>query len=163
MIQVLNNRLSAYRRRRPRHAADGFTLLELIVVIAVLGILAAIAVSNLKNSPTRAKEAVLKTNLRTLREVIDQFYADQGAYPATLDDLVTEGYLRDVPIDPITGESDWQVVYEDEAATGADDLDAGFDDWGDDVDDFGDAGPGIIDVHSSAPGNSLRGEVYAEW
>ena len=145
-----------------RSAAAGFTLLELIVVIAIVGILAAMAVVNLKNSPTRAKEAVLKNNLRTLREVIDQFYADQGAYPSTLEDLVSEGYLRTVPIDPVTGETDWELVYEDETA-GADDLDAGFDDWGDEQEEFGESGPGIIDVRSSAPGESLRGEVYSEW
>jgi general secretion pathway protein G len=154
--------LTAFRARRSvRHGADGFTLLELIVVIAIVGILAAMAVANLKQTPRRAKEAVLKTNLRTLREVIDQFYADQGTYPPTLEDLVSEGYLRKVPIDPITGADDWNVVFENEVQ---DDLDdgGGFDDW-DDFDDVDDSAPGIIDVHSSSPDNSLDGEPYAEW
>jgi len=158
------NATSTYRLRRMRRDA-GFTLLELIVVIAMLGILAAIAMINLKNSPTRAKEAVLKTNLRSIREVIDQFYADQGSYPPNLEDLVTEGYLRNVPIDPITGESDWQVVFENDLDGDPDQFyDDSFDDWGDEPGDFGQtAGPGIIDIHSNSPATSLRDEVYAEW
>ena len=158
----MRHSLKAFRARRAtRHGADGFTLLELIVVIAIVGILAAMAVANLKQTPRRAKEAVLKTNLRTMREVIDQFYADQGLYPASLEDLVSEGYLREIPIDPITGADDWTVVFENEVE---DDLggDGGFDDW-DDFDDVGDTAPGILDVHSSSPDMSLDGEAYAEW
>ncbi len=150
--------VSSIRAQRGRRSA-GFTLLELIIVIAVVGILAAMAVPNLTQTPRRAKEAVLKTNLRTLREVIDQFYADQGSYPGDLEELVNEGYLRDVPIDPITGEADWITVSEDELID-PDDPDA-FSAFEDDFLDGG--GPGIIDVYSASEDLSLEGEAYAEW
>ena len=99
---------------RSRRARRGFTLLELIIVVAIIGILASIAMPALKDMPRRASESVLKTNLRTLREVIDQYYGDKGHYPETLEALVEERYLRAVPIDPITKSADtWQLVYEE--------------------------------------------------
>lgn len=149
--------VSSFRARRGRRSA-GFTLLELIIVIAVVGILAAMAMPNLTQTPRRAKEAVLKTNLRTMREVIDQFYADQGGYPGDLEELVSEGYLRAVPIDPMTGDSDWITVSEDELVD-PDDPDAfAFED------DFLDGeGPGVIDVYSASEDLSLEGEAYSEW
>ena len=150
------------RRRSILRREGGFSLLELIVVVAVMGILATIAIANLKQTPRRAQEAVLKTNLRTLREVIDQFYADQGTYPASLEDLVGEGYLRKVPEDPLTGEPDWQTIFEDELSD-PDDFGGGLDDWDDPIDEFGEGGPGIIDVKSNAAGDSLDGEPYADW
>jgi prepilin-type N-terminal cleavage/methylation domain-containing protein len=79
----------------------GFTIIELIIVVAIIGILAAMAMPMLKDQPLRAKEAVLKTNLRTLRDVLDQYKGDKGHYPSELDTLVEEGYLREIPIDPI--------------------------------------------------------------
>src|SRR6185295_1208219 len=95
---------------------QGFTLLELIIVVAIIGILATIAMPALKDVPRRANEAVLKTNLHTLRDVIDQYYGDKGKYPTSLDELVEKGYLRKVPIDPITKRSDtWVFTYEDDA------------------------------------------------
>jgi general secretion pathway protein G len=131
----------------------GFTLLELIIVIAIIGILATIAMPALKNVPIRAKESVLKNNLRTLRDVIDQYYGDKGKYPTALDALVEEGYLRKIPADPMTKSSEtWVPVYEevdpDKTDTAEGDL----------------AKPGIVDVHSGMPGNSpFDGTPYKDW
>lgn len=139
---------------RSRRARRGFTLLELIIVVAIIGILASIAMPALKDMPRRASESVLKTNLRTLREVIDQYYGDKGHYPETLEALVEERYLRAVPIDPITKSADtWQLVYEEidpESAPAETDVPEG-------------GGPGIIDVKSGSAALSLAGTPYAEW
>jgi general secretion pathway protein G len=96
--------------RRPK----GFTLIELLVVMAILGILVAIAVPQLQKAPIRAKEAALREDLFTFRSCLDQFYADKGHYPDTLQTLVTEKYIRKIPIDPFTHSADsWQTVMED--------------------------------------------------
>jgi general secretion pathway protein G len=137
-----------------RNRQRGFTLLELIVVVTIVGILATIALPALKNVPTRAQEAVLKTDLVTFRDVIDQYYADQGNYPPTLEALVEEGYLRAIPRDPITKSKEtWVVVYEEfdsEEQPAETDLPE-------------DLQPGIQDVHSGAEGASLDGTLYSEW
>jgi general secretion pathway protein G len=129
-----------------RGRQDGFTLIELLIVIAIIGILAGIAVAQLRQTPLKAKEAVLKHDLFILRDVIDQYFADKGKYPDSLDTLVDDGYIRKLPVDPMT-ESDttWQVEYaeaSDEDPTG---------------------GGGVIDVHSGAPGNAIDGSRYSEW
>lgn len=136
-----------------RNRESGFTLLELIIVIAVVGILATIAMPALKNVPRKANEAVLKTNLHTMRDVIDQHYGDKGKYPASLQALVDGGYLRRIPDDPITKRSDtWVAVYEeidpDNPPTESESEDGQ---------------PGIVDVRSGAPGISLDGTPYSEW
>lgn len=135
-------------------AGGGFTLLELIVVIAVIGILATIAMPALKNVPRRAAESVLRADLRTFRDVLDQYKGDQGNYPTSLEALVEEGYLRSIPLDPITKSTDtWTVVFEEidpemiPAET-----------------DFGEEGqPGIVDVHSGSFELSVGGTPYSEW
>lgn len=144
-------------QRRARFRQGGFTLLELIIVIAVIGVLAAIAMPNLTQTPRRAQEAVIRTNLNTMRQVIDQYYGDKGFYPADLEVLVEDGYLRDVPLDPILGEREWGLVYEGSP----DDLnDPGSIAW--DV-DLELEGGGVIDVFSLSEDLSLDGEPYAEW
>ena len=141
---------AAARRRRQ----GGFTLLELIIVVAIIGILATIAMPNLKDMPRRANESVLKTNLRTLRDLIDQYYGDQGHYPASLDVFVEKGYLRSVPIDPMTKSNQtWVLVFE-EPVEGEEPAESDLPEGGE---------PGIIDVHSGSPRIALDGTPYAEW
>jgi type II secretion system protein G len=137
-----------------RRARNGFTLIELIVVIVIIGILATIALPALKNLPRRAAEAVLKNDLRAMRDVIDQYYADKGKYPPGLEALVEDGYLRKVPVDPITKSAEtWTVVLEEidpEAQPAETDLPE-------------DGQPGVVDVHSGSPALSLDGTPYSEW
>jgi general secretion pathway protein G len=140
-------------RKPDRDRQSGFTLLELIIVIAIIGILATIAMPALKNVPIRAKESVLKTNLRTLRDMIDQHYGDKGKYPTSLEALVDEGYVRKLPVDPMTKSTEtWVPVYEE--------IDPDHPPAETDSDP---AKPGIVDVHSGAPGNSLDGIPYKDW
>ena len=130
--------------RRRRQA--GFTLIELLVVISLISILAAMAVVQYRNSIQRTQEATLKTNLFRMRDAIDQYYADKGRYPASLDALVSEQYLRRIPEDPFTKSADtWQTVpaEPDPGNPSAD--------------------PGIYDVKSGAQGQALDGSSFADW
>jgi type II secretion system protein G len=140
--------------RRYRKANAGFTIIELIVVIAIIGILAGIALPRLIDAPRRAQEAVLKTNLRAMRDAINQYHADKGHYPPGLEALVEDEYLRTVPVDPITKSSEtWQIEYHepDPEAFPAE------------TDESETGEPGIIDVFSGAEGVSLDGTPYSEW
>lgn len=123
----------------------GFTVIELLIVMAIIGILVSMAVPIYQKSVVRSKETVLKQNLFTLRSVIDNFTYDKSRAPQSLQDLVTEGYLRQIPIDPMTGQSDWQVVMED-AVTSVNQME-----------------PGIFDVRSKSDQKSLEGTPYNEW
>jgi general secretion pathway protein G len=138
-------------RRRAREA--GFTLLELIIVIAVIGILATIAMPKLMGTPKKAKEAVLRTDLRTFRDVLDQYYADKGKYPTSLEVLVEDGYLRSIPIDPMTKSAETWVPQLEEPKVDA----------GPPPETEGEQQPGIMDVHSGSEETGSDGRPYSEW
>jgi general secretion pathway protein G len=100
-------------RLRTQNSAKGFTLIELIVVVAIIGILATIALPAMRNAPIRAREAVIRADLYEMRSCIDQHLADKGMYPESLEALVDSGYLRYIPIDPFSGtaEGAWEALY----------------------------------------------------
>jgi general secretion pathway protein G len=126
--------------------ASGFTLIELLIVIALITILATMGMVQYRNSIQSTRESVLKTDLFRMRDAIDQYYADKTKYPASLEALVTDGYMRKIPEDPITKSADsWQTV--------AAEPDPG--------NPSGD--PGIVNVKSGAPGTSLDGSAYSDW
>ena len=120
----------------------GFTLIELLVVLAIIGTLITIALPKYLHSVERSREAVLHQDLRVMRTAIDQYMADTGHYPETLDDLVKNRYLRSLPEDPETGAATtWVGVAPPEGV----------------------ASTGVYDVHSGADGISLDGTAYAQW
>lgn len=123
----------------------GFTLIELITVMAIIGILVGIALPNYRGAIIQAKEAVLKEDLFRLRDQIDQYYADKGHYPESLETLVQDGYLRKIPVDPMTQAEDWEMVPAEP-----------------NPDTPGEA-PGIYDVKSASTGTALNGSPYNEW
>jgi general secretion pathway protein G len=123
----------------------GFTLIELMLVAMIIGILASIALPTYQNSIIVSKEAVLREDLFRFRDQIDQYQADKGKYPASLEALVEDGYLRKLPVDPITGAADWVPVMAEP-----------------DPDNPAEA-PGVYDVKSASPALSLSGTPYSEW
>jgi general secretion pathway protein G len=130
---------------RRRRAAAGFTLIELITVVALVAILAAIALPNYRVAIIQSREAVLKENLYRMRDLIDQYYLDKGVYPPSLETLVEEGYLRKLPEDPFTRTADWAPVFSEP-----------------DPDRPGEP-PGVYDVKSASELVSLAGTPYNEW
>lgn len=131
---------------RERSRCGGFTLIELMIVMAVIAILVSIAVPIYNRSITRAKESVLRNNLFTLRNVIDEYTYDKQKAPQTLQDLVSEGYLRTIPTDPMTGNADsWKIIIEDNANA------------------VNQTEPGIYDVRSGSDKTSLEGDNYSDW
>lgn len=130
--------------RRAGVRPKGFTLLELIVVITIMGILVSIALPNYRNSVVSAREAVLRENLYRLRDLIDQYQSDKGKYPETLEALVTDGYLRKIPPDPISAEP-WVEIPPEAGSTS------------------GEALTGVFDVKSASSQVGLNGVPYNEW
>lgn len=123
-------------------AARGFTLMELMVVMAIIASLMTLALPRYFHSVERSREAVLRQDLHVMRDAIDKFLADRGRYPLTLEELAEKRYLRKVPVDPVTeSTSTWVVVAPPE----------------------GEAREGVYDVRSGAPGTSLDGEAYESW
>ena len=96
--------------RRSSVSQRGFTLIELLVVVTIIGILAGIAVANVKTAQQKAREAALKDDLREMRAAIDNFYADKQRYPQSLAELKDQHYLRSVPKDPISGKAEWEEI-----------------------------------------------------
>jgi general secretion pathway protein G len=123
----------------------GFTLLELMIVLSVIMILMAVALPLYQQHVMQAREAVLKQNLDTLDKVIEQYRLDKGESPQSFDDLVSAGYLHQLPTDPMTGKADW-VSEEEDSATAIDPQQ-----------------PGIARAHSASTGTSLSGEAYSTW
>jgi general secretion pathway protein G len=126
--------------------SDGFTLIELIVVMAIIVVLAGMSMVQYQNSQKRAMEAVLKEDLFRMRDAIDQYYADRNKYPTTLQDLVSEHYLRAVPKDPFTESTEtWQSIpAEPDPSNPGGDI-------------------GVYDVKSGSEGTALDGSKYSDW
>jgi general secretion pathway protein G len=124
----------------------GFTIVEMIIVMTIISIILSLAIPIYQKSLIRARESVLKNNLFTMRTVIDEYTYDKQKAPQDLRDLVDAGYLRSIPVDPLTGRADtWRVVMEDAMAS------------------VNQTEPGIYDVKSGSDQKSLEGTPYAEW
>lgn len=129
-----------------RQKIRGFTLIEMMIVVSMILILVSLAIPMYQQSIRRAKEAVLRDDLFTLRTSIDQFTYDKLRAPQSLDDLVQAGYLREIPMDPITNSRDTWVVVNEDVLQSIDQTQ-----------------PGITDVHSGAEGTALDGTAYSSW
>jgi general secretion pathway protein G len=139
-------RSMSYRVLKVKRALRGFTLIELMVVMAIISVLLAIALPIYQKSIIRAKESVLRNNLFTLRTMIDEYTIDKQKAPDSLQELVSEGYLRQIPQDPMTGSSDtWKVIMEDTPVGGST------------------SSPGVFDVRSGSDKTALDGTAYADW
>lgn len=129
----------------PSGRRRGFTIIELMIVMTIIGILVSMAIPIYQKSVIRARESVLRQNLFTMRNVIDEYTYDKTKAPQTLQDLVREGYLRQIPIDPITGNNDWEIVMEDGVTS------------------VSQTEPGIFDVRSRSDKKSSDGTYYKDW
>ena len=122
----------------------GFTLLEMVMVMTIIVVLATVGVVSYQHIQLKAKEEVLKQDLKTMRKLIDEYQADREQLPKALEDLVTAGYMRNIPIDPITGDKDWNEEQGEDTISR-------------------DGGQGLVDVHSNAQGTSSDGTPYSEY
>jgi len=140
-----SNRARVACAKRESRVVRGFTLLELMIVISIIMILMAIAVPIYNQAILRSKEAVLRQDLFTLRQTIDQYTLDKQKAPQGLDDLKQAGYIREIPNDPMTGQANWEVVQEDVLLA----IDQNE--------------PGISDVHSASNATATDGTTYSSW
>lgn len=132
--------------RSPRAPQSGWTLIELVIVMAIITVLASLATVGARNAVVLSREATLKEDLFRMRDAIDQYYADKGKYPADLQALVSDQYIREVPVDPISNSRDsWQTVPAEPDPSNPS------------------ADPGIFNVKSGAEGTSLQGQAYSEF
>ena len=136
---------SELQRPRKLKRRRGFTFVEIMVVVTIIVILISMAIPIYNRSITRAKESVLHNNLFTLRQVIDQYSYDKQKAPQNLQELVTEGYLRKIPVDPMTGSSEWRTIMEDASQS------------------INQSEPGIWEVKSTSDKTSLDGTPYSDW
>ena len=132
--------------KRSNTGARGFTMIEMLIVMTLIIILASVGMVGYKSSVKRSEEAVLKENLFRMRDAIDQYYADKTKYPSGLEDLVSDGYIREVPTDPMTKSKDtWQTTpAEPNPSNPASSV-------------------GIYNVHSGSDATGLDGTKYSEW
>jgi general secretion pathway protein G len=130
---------------RSQQGRRGWTLIEIVIVLTIISILVAVSVPIYQKVVLRTRESVLRSNLFTLRNCIDEYTYDKQKAPQSLDDLVREGYLRQIPEDPITGNNQWRIIMED-AVTSVNQTETG-----------------IYDIRSSSDKISLEGTPYSEW
>jgi len=146
---MAKRRMNALRARLAgprRGGSSGFTMIELLVVLTLIVVLASMGMVQYQNSVQRAREATLKENLFRMRDAIDQYYADKNKYPGSLADLASEGYIREVPEDPITRSKDtWQTTAAEPDASNPS------------------AEPGVYDVKSGSELTGLDGTRYSDW
>ncbi|MBZ5573380.1 MAG: type II secretion system GspH family protein [Acidobacteriia bacterium] len=136
--------------KRSKNRSGGFTLIELMIVISVILILISVALPAYNQSILRARESVLRQNLFTLRSVISQYTLDKQKAPQSLDDLVSAGYLKQIPTDPMTGHNDtWTPDQEQDTILSLDQQPSDE--------------PGIVDVHSGSQGVGSDGTAYNTW
>jgi len=134
-----------HHRHNDLNRDRGWTLIELLVVLSLIMILASLALTQYRNSIVQAKEAAMRSDLFLMRDAIDQYYADKGKYPDSLDTLVSEHYLRAIPKDPLTNQTDWQTTQADPEPGSVS------------------TSTGIYDVKSASTDTALDGSRYADW